>query len=46
MKKRNVSSQQEMVRESLKRAFDELHSGKVRHNARDLFKKEIAQLVK
>ena len=32
-------AQQQMVEDSLKRAFDELHSGKVHHNARDLFKK-------
>ena len=39
MMKRIVRSQQEMVKESLKRAFDELHTGKVHHNARDLFNK-------
>jgi hypothetical protein len=39
MKKRNVRSQQEMVKESLKRAFDEFYLGNVHHNARDLFKK-------
>ena len=39
-------AQQQMVKDSLTRAFDELHSGKVHHNARDLFKKEIAQVVK
>jgi hypothetical protein len=38
MKKRNAWSQQQMVEESLKRAFDELHTGKVHHNARALFK--------
>ena len=32
-------AQQKMVKDSLTRAFDELHSGKVHHNARDLFKK-------
>lgn len=32
-------AQQQMVKESLTRVFDELHSGKVHHNARDLFKK-------
>jgi anion-transporting ArsA/GET3 family ATPase len=32
-------AQQQMVKDSLTRAFDELHSGKVHHNARDLFKK-------
>ena len=31
-------AQQKMVKDSLTRAFDELHSGKVHHNARDLFK--------
>ena len=29
--------QKTMVRESLTRAFDELHSGKVHHDARKLF---------
>ena len=32
-------AQQQMVKDCLTRAFDELHSGKVHHNARDLFKK-------
>lgn len=32
-------SQQQMVKDSLTRAFDELHSGKVHHDARNLFKK-------
>ena len=31
--------QQAMVTESMTRAFDELHSGKVHHDARNLFKK-------
>jgi len=31
--------QQKMVKESLSRAFDELHAGKVHHDARNLFKK-------
>lgn len=31
--------QQAMVKESLTRAFDELQSGKVHHEARNLFKK-------
>ena len=31
--------QKTMVKESLNRAFDELHSGKVHHDARSLFKK-------
>ena len=30
--------QQRMVKESLERAFDELHAGKVHHDARNLFK--------
>lgn len=32
-------AQQQMVKDSLTRAFDELHSGKVHRNARDIFKK-------
>ena len=32
-------AQQQMVKDSLTRAFDELHSGRVHHNARDLFNK-------
>ena len=31
-------TQQQMVKESLTRAFDELHSGKAHHDARNLFK--------
>ena len=31
--------QQTMVKDSLTRAFDELNSGKVHHDARNLFKK-------
>ena len=31
--------QKAMVKDSLTRAFDELHSGNVRHDARKLFKK-------
>ena len=31
--------QKAMVKESLTRAFDELHSGDVRHDARNMFKK-------
>ena len=31
--------QQKMVKESLTRAFEELHAGKVHHDARNLFKK-------
>ena len=31
--------QKAMVKDSLTRAFDELHSGNVRHDARNLFKK-------
>ena len=34
-----TKAQQMMVRESLTRAFDELHSGKVHHDARKLFSK-------
>ncbi len=33
-----AAKQQAMVRESLTRAFDELHSGKIHHDARNLFK--------
>ena len=33
-----VDEQQQMVRESLTCAFDELHTGKVNHDARNLFK--------
>ncbi len=36
--KSKTEKQQAMVRESLTRAFDELHSGKVHHDARNLFK--------
>jgi len=34
-----AKAQQQMVKESLTRAFDELHSGKVRRDARKLFAK-------
>ena len=34
-----TKSQQKMVRDSMTRAFDELHSGKVHHDARNLFSK-------
>jgi hypothetical protein len=34
-----TKAQQKMVKESLTRAFDELHSGKVNHDARKLFAK-------
>ena len=34
-----TKAQQKMVEESLTRAFDELHSGKVHHDARKLFAK-------
>ena len=34
-----TETQQQMVKESLTKAFDELHSGKVHHDARNLFKK-------
>lgn len=33
-----TEKQQAMVKESLTRAFDELHSGKVHHDARKIFK--------
>jgi len=33
----NTKAQQKMVKESLSRAFDQLHAGKVNHDARDLF---------
>ena len=34
-----TKAQQKMVEESLTRAFDEFHSGKVHHDARKLFAK-------
>jgi hypothetical protein len=34
-----TETQQQMVKESLTRAFDDLHAGRVRHDARKLFKK-------
>ena len=34
-----TETQQQMVKESLTKAFDQLHSGKVHHDARNLFKK-------
>ena len=33
-----TDAQQQMVEDSLTRAFDELHAGKAHHNARNLFK--------
>jgi hypothetical protein len=33
-----TAAQQQMVEQSLNRAFDELHAGKVHHNARNIFK--------
>lgn len=33
-----AQAQQNMVKDSLERAFNELHAGKVHHNARNLFK--------
>jgi hypothetical protein len=36
-KARAVKEQQEMVKESMTRAFEELRSGKARHNAKGLF---------
>ncbi len=38
-KTETTKAQQKMVKESLTRAFDELHSGKVHHDARKLFAK-------
>ena len=38
-KSEKTKTQQKMVEESLTRAFDELHSGKVHHDARKLFSK-------
>jgi hypothetical protein len=32
-------AQQKMVKESLTKAFDELHTGKAKHDARSLFLK-------
>lgn len=37
-KQRQTQAQQQMVRESLTRAFDDFHVGKVHHDARKLFK--------
>ena len=34
-----AKTQRQMVKDSLTRAFDDLHSGKVHHDARKLFKK-------
>lgn len=34
-----TKAQKAMVKESMTRAFDELHSGDVRHDARNMFKK-------
>lgn len=34
-----IMVQEKMVKESLGRAFDELHAGKVHHDARKLFSK-------
>lgn len=36
--KSKIEKQEAMVRASLERAFDELHAGKVHHDARNLFK--------
>ena len=35
-----TGKQQAMVKKSLTQAFDELHSGNVHHDARNLFKKQ------
>ena len=37
-KELQTQAQQQMVRDSLTRAFEDLHAGKVRHDARKLFK--------
>jgi hypothetical protein len=37
--KQDEQSQHQMVKDSLARAFEELYSGKVHHNARELFRK-------
>lgn len=37
--KSETEKQQAMVKESLTRAFNELHAGKIHHDARSLFKK-------
>lgn len=34
-----LNAQQQMVKDSMTRAFDELHSGQAKHDARKLFKK-------
>lgn len=34
-----TEAQQQMVKDSMTRAFDELHSGQAKHDARKLFKK-------
>ena len=39
MAEHKANAQQKMVTESLTRAFEELHAGKVHHDARNLFKK-------
>ena len=36
-----TTAQQKKVKESLTRAFDELHSGKVHHDARNIFKQAL-----
>lgn len=38
-KKSETEKQQVMVKESLTRAFNELHAGQVHHDARSLFKR-------
>lgn len=38
-KSQKSKAQEIMVKESLTRAFDELNSGKIHHDARNLFKK-------
>ena len=39
IKNDSKKDQEQIVKESLTKAFDELHAGKVHHDARNLFKK-------
>ena len=39
VKKDSKKDQEQIVKESLTKAFDELHAGKVHHDAHNLFKK-------
>ena len=36
-----LNAQQQMVKDSMTRAFDELHSGQAKHDARKLFKTHL-----